>query len=185
MSYKCEIHYDWRDGAVEFCEVPDYENGVPADAYHGLVKIFPLACRGYDADIIVDEFKAEFGDELDMIREGFTVEWDGHNHVGRWEEGDRGRDRDTDIQMLGDRIRDWSERQGDEIWDASDYFHGGLTFEEIVHELKITTATTDDELDDIVTDALDHALAQGYKLEGMHKFAEHIRTQLLEDKDKE
>ena len=179
-TFKKFIEYDWRDGTYRFVEIPEYENGIPFDVYHGLCAWFGLEYRSYDSDELVEEFKAEFGERLEEKRKGFDVRWDGHNHVAQWE-GEGTEEELHESEMLDEEIREWSEKFGCEIWDASDYYHGGLTFEQIVKELNITAETTDDELTEIANNALDEALANGIKLEKMHEFAEHLRTRLIED----
>lgn len=184
-TYKSYIEYDWRDGSYRFVEIPEWENGIPFDVHHGLCVWFGLAHREYDKDEIVQAFKEGFGERLEETRKKFDVVWNGHNHVAQWEGEEDSQEVWEEHMALDDEILSWSEKFGFEIWDASDYFYGGLTFEQIVRELKITAATTDDELNDIVTYALDEAFAQGIKLEKMHEFVEHIRAQLIEEKEEE
>jgi hypothetical protein len=85
-TYKKFIEFDWRDGTYRFVEIPDYENGIPFDVYHGLCEWFGLEYREYDANEIVEAFKEEFGERLEEKRKKFDVMWDGHNHVAQWEE---------------------------------------------------------------------------------------------------
>jgi hypothetical protein len=175
---KCEITYDWRDGAVEFREVADHENGTPAWLYHGLGICFRLPEREYDAEEIVEEFRAEFGERLDALREGFEVVWDGHNHVGRFTEDDDSGAQESRVEdeyILHRDVEEWEPRCGVEVWNASDYYHGGLTTDQILRELGITAATTDEQLDTIAEDAQAAASVDRRKLSGLRAFVEAMR----------
>lgn len=176
------ITYDWRDGSIEHREVEDHENGTPFWLYHGLGIEFRVPERDYDSESLVEEFRAEFGEELDALREGFDEVWDGHNRVGSWPEQsvEERESHDEQIQALSYAVEQWEPRCGLEVWDASDYYHGALTFAQIVVELKITAVTTDAELDAIADDAQDAAVVEGRCLRGMRAFVEHIRNQVVD-----
>jgi hypothetical protein len=175
---KCIITYDWRDGSIEFSEVADCENGTPAWLYDGLGIAFRLPERQYDEEEIVEEFRGSFGEQLDALRVGFEIVFDGHNHVGRWPneteaEGETRMNVNYEIQRF---VEEWEPRAGIEIWDASDYYHSGLTTEQILRELKITPTTTDEQLDEITSDAQDAARVDGRHLSRLSEFIEHMRV---------
>jgi hypothetical protein len=186
---RCEITYDWRDGSMEFAEVADSENGTPAWLYHGLGICFRLPEREYDADKIVEEFRAEFGERLDALREGFEVVWDGHNHVGRWpveDDDSDAQERRCDAEFgLRCDVERWEPCCGLEIWEASDYYHGGFTTDQILCELGITAVTTDEQLDTIAEDAQAAASVDGRKLSGLHAFVEAMRDVAQQAAEKE
>jgi hypothetical protein len=170
---KNTITYDWRDGSIEHNEIADSETGTPMWLYHGLGISFRVPEREYDSKEIVEEFRAEFGERLDELRGDFSVEWDGHNHVGHWA-GDEEKHCE-DMDDITHLIEEWEPECGLEIWDASDYYHGGLTTEQILCELKITAATTDEQLAKIAQDAQDAALVEGRHLSRLSEFVEHMR----------
>lgn len=180
---KIYITYDWRDGSIEFSEVADSENGTPMWLYHGLGVRFCLPERQYDAEEIVEEFREKFGEQLDALREGFAEVWDGHNHVGRW--AGNAEKRYEALYGIIHLVEEWDPQNGLEIWDASDYYHGGLTTEQIIRELKITATTTDEQLVEITKDAQDAALVEGRKLSRLSEFVEHMRTVAIEMRDDE
>ena len=62
----------------------------------------------------------------------------------------------------------------------SDYYLGGLTFEQIVSTLKITATTTDEQLDEIADTEQDRAYVEGRKIAKVREFVEHIREQVRE-----
>jgi ribosomal protein L37AE/L43A len=179
---KNEITYDLRDGTYEYREVADCENGTPAWLYHHLGLCFSLPERQYDAEEIVEEFRAEFGEQLEALRAGFEVVWDGHNHVGNWpgdtdEEAVAPREAEYDLRR---EVEEWEPRAGIEIWDASDYYHGGLTTDQIIRELKITADTTDWQLNKIEETAQAEARVDGRHLSKLSEFVKSLRAQMIE-----
>jgi hypothetical protein len=180
---KNTITYDWRDGSIEHREIADFENGTPFWLYHGLGIEFRGPEREYDSEKLVEAFRAEFGDDLDALREGFAEVWDGHNHVGQWpEQSDEEREaHEIGMLALRDAVQQWEPGTGSEIWDASDYYHGALTFAQIVDAIGMTRNTTDDEIVEIVETEEQKAAVAGCTLRGLSKFVEGIRDRLREE----
>ena len=99
----------------------------------------------------------------ESIVEGASVEWDGHNHVGRLTD---------DARLAYDAIERLCEEAGGEgaevsVWDAADYYEpcgsgrGDERLVSIAHEVGITARTSDGRLAEIVRTEERKASEQG------------------------
>jgi hypothetical protein len=168
--WKKYITYDWRNGEICYEEQPSYETGTPAWLYHGLGVSFRLPERAYDETEIVEAFRAAFGPRLDALRETYSTEWDGHNRVGR-HGGDPERYHD-EIYGISERVEEWAGHQGVEVWDASDWYCGGLTTSQILDELDAAHRTETE----IYNTILEQAEAEGVRLHDVEQFARWVKA---------
>jgi len=154
MSWKHFVDYDLRDGDLSFGTQPDFENGHPFDIHHGLVVRFALPQRRlYDSDEILEWFREEFGGDLESIRGGWTVGWDGSNTIGEYSSEEAEEHASDVLFSIELRIEDAARNDylpSKEIWDAADYWLTAFTYEGAADDMGITENTTDAELEEIV-----------------------------------
>ena len=157
----CHVELDTRgDGILSASYDPIIGSGVPASVYHGLVLRWKIPAL--KADVANDLFDA-IRPHAEQIVAGASVEWDGHNHVGRLND---------DARLAYDAIERLCEEAGGEgaevsVWDAADYFEpcghgrGDERLVSIAHEIGITARTSDARLAEIVRAEEQKASEQG------------------------
>ena len=134
----------WFDPATRTVKIVQDEpgaSGTPSDIWHNIVLYQviedPMAQGQPDADSLREYLEGEEGQRLlGIIADGHSVEWDGHNHVGKmsaaadeaWEE------LMTDMSLI--------ERSQIESWSVDDW----LDAKAILAEFSLTVASTQEEI---------------------------------------
>ena len=191
MNYTNYIEFDKRDGSLCLAERPSGET--PFDVFHGLVEQFVLpGSMEYDDEEIVAWFRERYEDELKEIMESGEEAWNGSNWVWRssadWNDSNH-----SPIMKIEDDINDLSRNgqiPGKEIWDATDWWLGGMSIEQAAAEIGITAKTTNDELDCLADKAqqiveMEGSTPEGQSIviEGMATFCERLREHMIEQAD--
>lgn len=87
-------------------------SGSPAKAYHGIHRTLGQVPVDADPDSVRDLLQAQESKILGIQERYLGTEWDGHNHVGKWEDDDR-EDFEEQLDLEGVAT----------FWDASDFFY--------------------------------------------------------------
>ena len=150
-------------------------NAVPFSVYHRRTLRWAIPCLTADAaNALLDEVLPI----AERIVAGYSCEWDGHNHVGRF---------DADAEAAREEMHDLiSGRQFDEAalieeWDASDWYAPTGRRDAQRQELGITAATTDEEMDAIETREDNAAGAR--IINGLRRYLDGLRDEAREDAD--
>lgn len=113
------------------------------------------------------------------IVDGYSCEWDGHNHIGKLDED--AREAAEAVRDLCDR--DWLEVEVLSVWEASDWYgqcgHGAY----LAGELGLTAETTDEELSALATKEED--AAEPARIEGIERFLRDLREELRAEAEEE
>jgi len=185
MAWKYFVDYDLRDGSLTFEPQPDFETGMSFDVWEGNVVRFDLPLnRQYDEYKILEWFREEFSDDLQVLRVGWRVKWDGSDYVGSYlSEGSEIRALDFRAS-IEQRIEDAARNDylpSKEIWDAADYWLTAFTHEGAADDMGITASTTDDELEEIVAEM--RMVHSDVVFTGLEEFCESVREALQEGAD--
>lgn len=150
-------------------------SGVPTLVYHTRTLRWRIPCLTADAaNALLDEVLPI----AERIVAGYSCEWDGHNHVGRF---------DADAEAAREEMHDLIDgRQFDEAalieeWDAAEWFGGVGSRNAQRSTLGITAATTDEELDAIETREDNAAGAR--IITGLRRHLDGLRDEAREDAD--
>lgn len=125
------------------CETnPEIGNAVPADVWYGRLLRWPIPPLRADA---ANDLLAALAPLAERVAAGYSVEWDGTNHVGRLTDSAR---------QACDAIERWCDQQAESdtlhVWEAAEWFAPLGRRDAQARELDITAETTDDELAAIV-----------------------------------
>lgn len=184
-KFNAHIDYNPGTGEYDYNETPEWENGIPFSVYHRREIRFDLPSgRQYIEEEILEWFNGEFGSDVEKLRDGYTVEWDGNNHVGDWEDEEAA----GDIRFaIDEKLRD-AETSGllpcRIEWDCADWYLGGLSREDSAAELKITANTTDEQLVEIskgLGEDQDGPGGERIVLTDVDDFLESLRQHLIEE----
>lgn len=134
----CFVELDCEDGELRASYNPEIGNGVPFNVWHGRAIRWGIPALTAEA---ANALLAEILPYAQDILAGYTSEWDGHNHVGRYSE--IANEAIEAANSLCDR--DW-EGQTIESWDACDWFGGVGDDDYQCKSLGITAETTDADL---------------------------------------
>lgn len=120
MPIWLSINWDTK----EIWAYADGSNNMTMNEFHKIVNTFKLP-DGVDASTLKDFVVEKLIPLLDMEVSCFSVEWDAHNYVGRWDYKKRSYDESYviyDIQkLIDDEINEFS--QGG-LWDFVDWMNG-------------------------------------------------------------
>lgn len=134
------LELDPQNGSVRFGTDLEVGNGVPMDVWHHRVLRWDvppnLTGRG------CAEVYGEMSPLLEQVASGHSIEWDGHNMVGRMTEAAR-----EASEGIEDRLRGAHESfECAEVWDAGEWIWVGQTLTSLGEHLGITPDTTDQEI---------------------------------------
>lgn len=149
-------------------------NGTAANVWHGRALRWSLP--GELKERAQEELLSELADAFERVRAGTTIEWDGHNYVGRRNADARAAREEIDAYIEG-----LDESQFVSVWDAAEWF--GSCDDD---ELGIRGDMDDDELDTLVARLEAEAIESGEcdELEGAARYLrrrrDSARTRLAE-----
>lgn len=136
----------WFDPATRTVKIVQDEpgaSGTPSDIWHNIVLYQviedPMAQGQPDADSLREYLEGEEGQRLlGIVADGHSVEWDGHNHVGKMSEAadEAWEELMTDMSLI--------ERSQIESWSVDDWFSGQVA--EVLEQYNLTSASTDEEI---------------------------------------
>jgi hypothetical protein len=139
----CHVELDAEHGKLSASYNPEIGTAVPMRVWHGhVVRWLIPALKAEPANALLDEIAPL----AKRVCDGYESRWDGHNHVARF---------DADARSACEEIERLCEAAGDDdeeqirVWDAADWFEPFGGDVEQAHELGITAATTDEQLDEI------------------------------------
>lgn len=185
-QFKAFVDYDLRDGEWSYEEQPEWETGIPFDVHHGLILRFALPTgREYDETATLAWFREEFGAAVEALRDGGDAEFDGHNWVWRYKSAERAQEAADERWVVTEKLT--SETfylPGREVWDAADWYLGGLSYDEVADELDITAESTDDDLERAEKMARENAVDEygtPIVLRELGGFLEQVRRVLIDD----
>lgn len=141
-----EVHFDLDSGELYARYNPEIGGGVPARAWHGIVRIWDVPTVLTSA--AMNELLDEIAPQAAALLEEAGIVWDGHNYVGRLT--DVGHDIE---QQIMDRIVEYAEDIATgrvESYDAGDVL-AEMPVETLLSDegIEVGADTTDDELDEI------------------------------------
>lgn len=149
----CYIELDCKTGVLTACYNSEIGTTIPFSVYHGHDIRWSIPCLIADT---ANELLAEIAPQSQTILDGYTSEWDGHNHVAHFT---------TDAQEAKDTIERLcynydGTNECVQIIDAGDYFY------EVHPELGLTADIDDESLESIAALQDSEALVEGYVLDG-------------------
>lgn len=135
------IRFDPAERKVWIVQDEPGASGTPASFYHNIelyqVIDDPMAQGQPDADSLREYLESEEGQRLlGIVADGHSVEWDGHNHVGKMSEAadEAWEELMTDMSLI--------ERSQIESWSVDDW----LDAKAILAEFNLTVASTQEEI---------------------------------------
>jgi hypothetical protein len=163
------VYLDCETGDLSAETNPEIGNAVPVREYHGhvLAWTIPALKAGPANDLL-----AEIEPLAERVCDGYSSEWDGNNHVARFD--DDAREAIEAIEALCERaVSDAENGDGLNVWEASDWFGGVGSLAMQADALGITADTTDEELAAIVTREEETAAGEP-ECDGIEGCAEHL-----------
>lgn len=124
---------------------PEIGNALPTEVWHSRTLRWTIPCLSAEkANALLDSIRMD----AQAILDGYTVEWDGSNNVGKFT---------ADAEAAQERIQDRCDKLDDSdalrSWMAEDWLLGD--------SCGVVAATTDEELETIATRVESEALASG------------------------
>lgn len=141
-------------------------SGVPSHVWHQRTLRWKIPALTEGA---ANTLLGEIEPEAERIKEGYERVWDGHNHVGQYDND--ATDAIEAVASLCDR--EWSEGEVIEVWDASDWYGALGGREAQARDLGITSTTTDDEITGIAEREENNASPR--VIEGLRRHLEWLR----------
>jgi hypothetical protein len=152
-----------------YCEAnPEIGNAIPFRHFHGHVQTWTIpALKGGAANALMEELV----EEAEAICDGYSSEWDGHNHVADFTEAAKSALEGITATLYG---RQFDERDTINMWKATDWYQPINA----ASELGITADTTNEELDTIAESEERSASADGHDVEGIREYLGEVRDEL-------
>jgi hypothetical protein len=144
-------------------------SGIPMRAWHGRWQRWTIPALTAEA---ANGLLAEILPLAERIVAGYYCRWDGHNHVGRFD--DDAAEASEGVSALCDR--DW-DGQTIEVWDACDWYGAAGGDDSQRSALGITAATTDDEL--VAIEEREEREAHPRLIEGLGRHLTMLRDEAL------
>lgn len=163
----CFVELDCDKRTLTAESNPEIGNAVPVHVWHHRILRWTIPCLTDDA---VNALLDELADDAGIVCDGYTCEWDGSDHVGRYTD---------DAEAAMERIReacarDWSEADQVRVWTADEWYQSE-GFEAQIASLGITAETTDEQIAEIAEREEEAASAEGHTVEGIEKHMEWLR----------
>jgi hypothetical protein len=164
-----ELHCESRTLTAD--SNPEIGNGVPVYVWHHRILRWNIPALTDDA---CNSLLDELAEDAKIVCDGYTCEWDGHNHIGVYTQA-----AEEAQERIGAYIdaQHWTAHDTVEIWDAADWYVDSSTTD----DLGITATTTDEQLAEIATREDQAASADGYTVEGILEHLTAIRDRLVTD----
>lgn len=170
---RVHVLLDCRDGELWADSDGETGGGMPMAVYHNLISRWTIPClKEHAANALLEEIAPIAA----RVIEGFEVEWNGHNNVGRYSEAS---------VAACEEIAALCENAGadaDDLYqvhDASDFFGALGSAQAQARELGITATTTDEELAAIGAREITK-YPEVDRIEGMDSHLDHLRAQMRE-----
>jgi hypothetical protein len=150
--------------------------GMPMNVYHRRTLRWRIPALTADAaNALLDELLPQ----METIVAGYSCEWDGNNHVGRYTD-----EAANAIEAVAGMLESRSfDGHVIEVWDAADWFGGVGSHDAQRRELGITAQTTDEDLAAIVE--REETNAEARIINRMEKHLTMLRDEAAEDEDSE
>lgn len=162
-----EVVLDLRRGTLTIDVNPEIGNARPAEQYHGHVQTWTIPL------VVVDESNALLAKIKPLakkIRAGYSVVWNGNDHVADFSRGAR--------SALDEIERLCEELDGSaalKVWEAVEYYNPLGDDEAAARELEITAETTDEQLGEIAEREKNTATKGGYSVVGISEHLHELR----------
>lgn len=146
--------------------------GMPMSVYHCRTLRWSIPALTADAaNALLDELLPY----AETIVAGYSCEWNGHNHVGRYTD-----EAAEAIEAVAGLLESRSfDGHVVEAWDAADWFGAVGSHDAQRRELGITAATTDEELAAIVE--REDANAEARIINGLEKYVTMLRDEARDE----
>lgn len=165
----CYVQLICETGALSASWNGEIGNAVPVGVWHRRVLRWNIPALTEGA---ANALLEEIAPLAERVVAGYSERWDGSNHVGEFDA-----DADDAIEAIARLCdRDWSEGEVIAVWDAADYLGNIGSIRLQAKELKVTTTSTDDELDAIAEEV--EAEASPAIVNGVRKHLGWLREQL-------
>lgn len=162
-----ELHCETRTLSAAYN--PEVGNAVPMWVWHNRILRWAIPVLTDDAaNALLDELAAEAA----IICDGYSCEWDGHNHVGRFTEAAKAAEQQIDGIIQG---HSWIDRDQVQIWDAGEWYVDSPD-----KELGISAETTDDQIRALAVQETAKALEDGYNVSGIEEYLTGRRDAMRE-----
>jgi hypothetical protein len=168
----CYVQLVCETGALSASYDAEIGNAVPVGVWHQRVRRWTIPALTESA---ANALLEEIAPLAERVVAGYSERWDGSNHVGEFDA-----DADDAVEAIARLCdRDWSEGDVIAVWDAADYLGNVGSAEAQARALKVTSTTTDDELDTIAEDV--ESEASPAVVNGVRKHLGWLREQLRDD----
>lgn len=166
VTLRCET------GALSAAYDPEIGPGVPEHVATRRVLRWVIPALTADAaNKLLDQIRPL----AETIVAGYSREWDGHNHVGRYTD-----EADAAIEAVEALIlKETPDAETLEVWDAADWFGALGRHAAQRRELGITAQTTDEELAEIVE--REETNAEGRLIENLARHLTKLRDEALDE----
>ena len=169
----CHVELDCDGGSLRASYDGIIGSGVPFSVWHSRTLRWQIPCLTADAaNALLDEVLPI----AERIVAGYSCRWDGHNHVGAFDEDAEAAREEMASLISG---REFGEGEQVEEWDARDWFGGIGGHDAQRGSVGITAATTDEELDAVET--REDAEAGARIITGLRRHLEMLREEARAD----
>ena len=180
------IAMDYEDG-ISSLRIDKWldNDGTPFCVYHRRALRIGLA----DADAVPDDAallewaRDELGEHLTALCDGYNEHCDGNNYVGTWTDDVYEQHHEAIDEIICEAQR-LGTMPTQEVWEASDYYMGGLPFDALVELLGVGPQSTEEEVLAALEADADGALdgnGRPCTITGCERFASWIFEQIHED----
>lgn len=165
----CYVQLVCETGELSASYNGEIGNAVPVGVWHRRVRRWTIPALTESA---ANALLEEIAPLAERVVAGYSEVWDGSNHVGEFDA-----DADAAVEAIARLCdRDWSEGEVIAVWNAADYLGNIGSVQAQARALKVTTTTTDDELDTIAEET--EAEAAPAVVNGVRKHLERLRDEL-------
>lgn len=171
------VELDCEHGTLTCSTNPEIGNAVPVKVWHGHTRRWGIpALKAHIANDLLEAIRPF----AERVCEGYESVWDGHNHVAEFTE-----DAEEAMGEIQD-LCDQNQEDGNNtilVWEAAEWFALSGGDYAIARELKITAATTDEDLERIAAKEKEDAEStmECDVLEGTLKFFKGVREYMRDN----
>lgn len=165
------VELDCETGALSADWNGEIGNAVPARVWHGHTRRWTIpALKARAANALLDEIEPL----AQRVCDGYSSEWDGSNHVARFDD-----DAAAALEEIHALCDGADSEDAVSVWDAADWYAGIGSRDTQRAALGITGATTDEELAAIVAreEADAEASCDADGVEGIADYLERLRDE--------
>lgn len=159
------VELDARTGHLTASFDPEVGSGTPTDVWNGHVVRWTIPPLRADA---ANRLLAEVAPLAERVVAGYSVRWDGNNHVAKFT-----KDAATAIDEI-ERLCDGVQGAGGEVvvWDGAEFFGALGSYRVQAAELGVVATTTDEELRALAERERANATNNG--IDGVEGVVEHL-----------